>query len=277
MPMRVECAWARRGWMARSIRGGALLLCAGALMARTSVAQGSAAPPSRAAQKNRLPQCRRAVVDGIVHEGQGFQVEFARGLVFGLEPIRSGWALRVVAAGKPRGPHDYAEVATLPYQSVSPLLLSTDWAFRAQDAVGWTPRRFRYAGSASAYAALAAGYDGVVRGDMAASERAALIANEQPEGVLEIEDARLAPGAADQVRTAAAVSSRFTQTPHTLDGSGPPSMLGRLEEVRFRVLLDLPDSLQPARSVEVLKFACPVRPTVTSAVASHTSGKQNSD
>ena len=41
--------------------------------------------------------------------------------------------------------HDYAELATPPYESVSPLLLSTDFSFRAQDAVAWNPRRFRYA------------------------------------------------------------------------------------------------------------------------------------
>lgn len=238
---------------------------------------GAAWTQRPASAKGKVPQCRRAVLEGVVRAGQGFQTEFARGLVFGLEPIHSGWALRVVAAGKPRGPHDYAEVATLPYQSVSPLLLSTDWAFRAQDAVGWTPRRFHYAATESAFAALAAGYDAVLRGDGPASQRAALLAEAQPEGVLEIEDARLAPGTADQVRTAAAVSSRFPETPHTLDGSAPPSLLGRLEDVRFRVSLDLPTGLQPATGMKIAAFACPERPTVGMGAASQPPSKRMSN
>ncbi len=195
-------------------------------------------------------------------------MEFARGLVFGLEPIRSGWAMRVVAAKGARGPHDYAEVATLPYESVSPLLLSTDWAFRAQDAVGWTPRRFHYAAVESAYHALENAFDAVVRGDAPASRRAALLAEAQPEGLFEIQDARLAPGVADQTRMAAAVAARFTQTPHTVDGSAPASALGRLEAVRFRVALDLPAGLQPAAGMKIADVPCPVRPTAGAGSAS---------
>ena len=67
------------------------------------------------------------------------------GLEVTLEPLPSGWILRVIPKGKPRPPHDYAELATPPYHSVSPLLISTDYSFRAQDALGWNPRRFRFA------------------------------------------------------------------------------------------------------------------------------------
>jgi hypothetical protein len=207
--------------------------------------------------------CRRAVMEGVVHEGQGFQAEFARGLVFGMEPIRSGWVVRVVAAGKPRGAHDRAQLATLPYESVSPLLLSTDWAFRAQDAVGWTPRRFHFAATESAYQALAKSYDAVLSGDQEASRHAALLAEAQPEGLLEIEDAKLAPGRADQTRMAAAVSGKFTQTPHTLDTAAASSLLGRIEEVRFRVSLDLPAPLEPSKGMKIVTFSCLQRPTAT--------------
>ena len=50
--------------------------------------------------------------------------------------------------------HDYAELATPPYESVSPLLLSTDFSFRAQDAVAWNPRRFRYADNSAEFQRL---------------------------------------------------------------------------------------------------------------------------
>ena len=229
------------------------IACACGKKADTQTRAGSAKAKS-------LP-CRRTVMEGVLQEGQGFQAEFARGLVFGMEPIRSGWAVRVVAAKKARGPHEYAEVATLPYQSVSPLLLSTDWAFRAQDAVGWTPRRFRYAATEAAYLALAKDYDGVLRGDGAASQRAVQLASAQPEGLLEIEDAKLAPGLADQTRVAAAVSAHFAQTPHTLDSAAQPSPLGRIEEVRFRISLDLPAGLEPVKGLKIVMFSCPLRPT----------------
>ena len=42
-----------------------------------------------------------------------------------------------------------------PTKSVTPLSISTDFAFRAQDAIGWNPRRFRFATSAAAYHASA--------------------------------------------------------------------------------------------------------------------------
>ena len=77
---------------------------------------------------------------------------FTPGLKFLLEPIASGWIVRVLAAAGRGEPHDYAELATPPYRSVTPLAISTDFSFRAQDAVGWNPRRFRYAANAAAFA-----------------------------------------------------------------------------------------------------------------------------
>ena len=69
-----------------------------------------------------------------------------------LQPIHSGWILRVVPGVRRPDADlaaltyaDYALLATPPYQSVTPLSLSTDFGFRAQDAAGWNPRRFRFA------------------------------------------------------------------------------------------------------------------------------------
>lgn len=272
MPTRVE-SHGVRSYAARRRRRDALLRLLLGLLVACSGGRAWSQRGVSPARKAR-PQCRRAVLEGTVHEGQGFQVEFAQGLVFGLEPIRSGWAVRVVAANRPRGPRDYAEVATLPYQSVSPLLLGTDWAFRAQDAVGWTPRRFHFAGTEDAYRALLGGYDAVLRGDAAASQRAALLAEAQPEGLLEIKDAKLAPGLADQTRMAAAVSARFTATPHTVDASASPSPLGRVEDLRFRVSLDLPENKPAGAGVKIATFGCWGRPTAGNGAASDTPSTQ---
>ena len=80
--------------------------------------------------------------------GRAMSARSGNGLEVMLEPLASGWILRVLPASGPRPAHDYAELATPPYRSVSPLLISTDYSFRAQDAVAWNPRRFRYVGHA---------------------------------------------------------------------------------------------------------------------------------
>src|SRR5579871_6468917 len=86
--------------------------------------------------------CTRAVMEGEVWAGQRFEKRIGNGLEVMLEPLESGWILRVLPVGAPRPEHDYAELASPPYRSVSPLLISTDFSFRAQDAVAWNPRHF---------------------------------------------------------------------------------------------------------------------------------------
>jgi len=200
--------------------------------------------------------CSRVVFDGDVKAGEGFERVFAKGLKFYMEPLRSGWIVRVLAADEPRGPHDYAELATPPYRSVSPLLIGTDWSFRAQDAVAWNPRRFRYARSGEIFRRLAGLYGGVMANDAASSSKIAEIVSEQPEGVLQILDARMVPGLADQALMAAAVASHLEETPHEVDQSVAPSVLGRIEELRFRVKLDLPAGVSAAPGLVIEKIFC---------------------
>ena len=201
-------------------------------------------------------RCSRVVFDGDVKAGEGFEKVFAKGLKFYLEPLRSGWIVRVLAADEPRGIHDYAELATPPYRSVSPLLISTDWSFRAQDAVAWNPRRFRYVQNSEVFRRLAGLYGGVMANDAASSSKAAEIVSEQPEGVLQILDARMVPGLADQAQMAAMVAGHLEETPHEVDQSVAPSALGRLEELRFQVKLDLPEGIVPAAGLIVEKISC---------------------
>ncbi len=206
--------------------------------------------------------CSRVEFEGDVRAGDGFEKVFAPGLKFYLEPLRSGWIVRVLAADEPRGPHDYAELATPPYRSVSPLLISTDWSFRAQDAVAWNPRRFRYAASREAFRRLAALYDKVMAGDGPSAARAAELVSEQPEGVLQILDARMVPGLADQAQMAATVASHLSATPHTVDQSTTPSPLGRVEELRFRVDLELPAGFRTVTGLRIENIFCSAQPAV---------------
>jgi len=210
--------------------------------------------------------CRQAVIEGDVKAGQGFEREFAPGLKFLLEPLAqgSGWIVRVVPVGQARGAHDFAELATPPYRSVTPLAVSTDFSFRAQDAVGWNPRRFRYAQDAATARRLESLYAGVIANDAAASSKAAELATEQPEGELQILNAVMAPGTANQWQMAAAVALHFENTPHEVEQGAQPTALGKLEELQFRVKLELAPSVRAAKGTGEEKVTCAVRPTVAS-------------
>ena len=78
--------------------------------------------------------CQTGVLEGEVRAGESFARPIGGGLEVRLDALSwgSGWLLRVQPVRGPRPPHDYAELATPPYASVSPLLLSTDYSFRAQ-------------------------------------------------------------------------------------------------------------------------------------------------
>ena len=104
-------------------------------------------------------RCKRITVEGEVVAGRGFEREIGGGLTIGLDPVESGWAVRVVPTRGVRGEHDYAELATPPYRSVNPLLVTTGFGFRAQDVVGWNPRRFQFAASPAEFAALLRFYE----------------------------------------------------------------------------------------------------------------------
>ena len=203
-----------------------------------------------------------AVVEGEVSAGKSFERVFAPGLEFLLEPIASGWMVRVLRVNEPRGPHDYAELATPPYQSVTALAISTDFSFRAQDAVGWNPRRFRFATTARNFHKLEQMYVRLIAAGTSPqpaleSELASEIA-QSSEGTLTIVDAKLVPGTADQGAAAAAVASHFSTTAHTLvqEPDGHTSPLGRLVWVRFRLDLDVPRGFAVNSALRVGPGAC---------------------
>jgi hypothetical protein len=225
----------------------------GAVLAGSGVHTG-------AAQRGQAT-CAQAVMEGEVHAGERWARPVGNGLQVMLEPLASGWVLRLLPAEGPRPQHDYAELATPPYQSVSPLLLSTDFSFRAQDAVGWNPRRFRFVPDAEAYRRLLKAYQ-VYRATQPASAAAQAelvkLVNQMPEATLEIVDARLVPGTADQTSAAAAVASHFLTTAHSLDqpADGRATALGRLNWVRFRVSLDLLPGFRTEPGVALERRAC---------------------
>lgn len=208
------------------------------------------------------PACRVSVVEGEVTEGKGFEQEIGNGLKLWLQPIASGWIVRVIPAAGPIGDHDYAELATPPYQSVTPLSLSTDFSFRAQDAVGWNPRRFHFASSEAEFQRLEEVYR---RYEEAGANPPATIEVElgdevaqASEGKLTIVDARLVPGSADQWKMAAAVSNQFEKTAHSLQmpAEGTATPLGKLVWLRFRVELLLSAGWRVPKGAKVSAHVC---------------------
>lgn len=204
-----------------------------ALILSTSTTLQAAAPPACDLQ-----------INGELQAGQPFTAALPAGLKVYFQPIASGWILRILPAAGPLPAHDYAELATPPYQSVSPLSISTDFSFRAQDAVGWNPRRFRFATSAESFDRLQKAWQafenaGATPPAPLQVELSSEIA-QTASGTLTILDARLIPGTADQWKMAAAVASHFTTTAHTLAQSpdGSTSPLGKILWLRFRLNLD---------------------------------------
>ncbi len=208
--------------------------------------------------------CRRGVIEGEVKAGESFTHPLGNGLALRLEPLASGWILRVVPATGPRVDHDYAELATPPYHSVSPLLIGTDFSFRAQDAVGWNPRRFRFAANAASYAALREAYkpyESATAKPTPAEEQALGKALAPTSNALfQIVDARLIGGTADQWQMAAAVASHFNTTAHTVENlpDGKTLPLGKLLWLRFRVKFELPaaTAFKPDRTLKVESAPC---------------------
>jgi hypothetical protein len=158
------------------------------------------------------------------------------------------------------GQHDYAELATPPYASVSPLLLSTDFSFRAQDAVAWNPRRFRYVAGATEFAQLLEIY-GRYRAappTAGAENELAVEVSKAPEGSLQMLDARLVPGTANQAQTAAMVATHFNASAHTVEepSEGKGTTLGRLTWIRFRIRLDLPMGFKADKGLMIEVHKC---------------------
>lgn len=212
-------------------------------------------------QRAKIAQCRAGVLEGQVRAGESFIRPIGGGLELMLEPLASGWILRVLPSGQPRPQHDYAELATPPYHSVSPLLISTDFSFRAQDAVGWNPRRFRFAANQASFGRLLNAYneyEAKPRPSPSSQQNLAALVSQSPEAVLTILDAHLIPGTADQARTAAAVATHFLTTAHTIENppGGKPTALGTVTWIRFRISLNLPPGFRADRGLTIKQQPC---------------------
>jgi hypothetical protein len=181
--------------------------------------------------------CPSVTFEGEVQAGKSFHHGLGAQQSFLLESIASGWIARVLPASGARGAHDFAELATPPYRSPNPLLVSTDFSFRAQDAIAWNPREFHFFTTAEQMAVASKAYDATLKEPNRPAAGAALfpLLAEACTATLQIVDARIAGGSADQSLMAATVAQHFSQTAHTVDTTAPASKLGTVLWMRFRV------------------------------------------
>ena len=230
------------------------------------------APSSKAADLSVAQDCG-LTFEGEVVAGKSFSHAGPGRLNFLLESIPSGWIIRLIPRNLPRSAFDFAGLATPPYDSPNPILISTDFAFRAQDVIGWNPRRFQYFGSSEqmrqavkVYRLMKATTPSPTAEQAQANAHLIALSVAASPATFTILDARLIGGTGDQFVMAAAVASHLSTTAHVVEQSSSlhDSPLGKITWIRFRV--DFPfagdghrrscgrDSVARKADIEGIKF-----------------------
>ena len=227
------------------------------------------------------PSCQKIELTGEVKAGQEWESAFGQGWVFRVLPIQpgqagySGWDL-VVDREEPEGFPDALLVATPPYSSINEREIGTTFGLRAQDAIGWNPRSFRFLTDPKAFResqehfrALLAVPAGKTQPGTAASPPDGsaqeqnvrwlmAVGAKSSVGAFRILDARLTPGVADAAPFAQNWALAFPRTAHTSEPaqSGKSTPLGELHWMRFSVTLWLPSGWKAPRELHAVRGAC---------------------
>ena len=203
------------------------------------------------------------MLEGEVSAGKVWAAELGQGWVLRLAPIASqnaeysGWDLivdRATGAGYP----DALLLATPPYGSLNEREIGTTFGLRAQDAIGWNPRSFRFLTDPVQFAEAQKIYRKLLGSGSGASPENAgsggsrvkqdstsyLLAMQEhaSTGELRILDAHIVPGTADPAVYAQNWAIAASRTPHEMEpaSEGQSSARGRLAWMRFSVTLWLP-------------------------------------
>jgi len=253
-------------------------------------AWGAARGVPDGAGKPRTPDCEKIVLAGEVSAGRAWQAALGQGWVFRLLPIRadeagekkgasrfSGWDL-VVDREPPAGYPDALLLATPPYDSIGEREVGTTYGLRAQDAIGWNPRSFRFMTDPVAFREAQRLYLSLSRagwprpaptgGNLSAEDRSAekrrelqqlmKLTGESSPGEFRILDARLTPGTGDAAPYAENWALRSRNTPQT-DVPAPGGIStprGEIEWIRFSVTLWLPYEWSAPRDLHAVRTGC---------------------
>jgi hypothetical protein len=253
-------------------RGKRIWGCLALVMVCVAVARSQAHAP-------QLLRCEKMVFEGEVSAGQEWRAGFGEGWVFRVLPIQagkagySGWDLvvdREQAAGYP----DALLVATPPYNSINEREVGTTFGLRAQDAIGWNPRSFRFLSNVAAFRESQQLYRALSRGgqvrlvgpeamgqdtpEARATRRLTELERQSSTGQFRILDARLTPGVSDAAPYAGSWAAAFPKMPHTLEpaSGGKSTPLGELHWMRFSITLWLPESWKAPGPLHATRTAC---------------------
>ena len=208
-------------------------------MAALAIAVSHAATPP-------VRDCQRVDFQGEVNAGEEWKAAFGQGWVLRVLPIRpasagfSGWDIAIdrnPSAGYP----DSLLVASLPYDSINEREIGTTFGLRAQDAVGWNPRSFRFLTDPGQFRQAQQWFGQLARERAAAktqdveiSQRLLKLASTASSGQLRILDSRLVPGTADPQPFAQSWALAFSRTPHQIvAATGNAKPQGELVWMRF--------------------------------------------
>ena len=191
--------------------------------------------------------CARLVLEDEVKAGQEWNTSLGQGWVFRIVPVPpmqtgySGWDL-VVDRAQPAGFPDALYLATPPFGSINEREIATTFGLRAQDAIGWNPRTFRFLIDPKSFQDAQHAYRASSSSDTRAMNRLLELQKNAASGELRILDARLVPGAADPAPFAQQWTLAAARTPHQIESSanGQGSARGELHFLRFRLTLWLP-------------------------------------
>ena len=228
-----------------------------------------AGPPNQA-------NCQKVVLLGEVSAGHEWKARIGEGWVFRVIPIQpgqanySGWDL-VADSEQAAGYPDALLLATPPYRSINEREVGTTFGLRAQDAIGWNPRSFRFLTNPEAFresqklfrvlgqANNFLGPPGASSREGMAMQRQLKINHGSSSGEFRILDARLTPGNSDAATYAENWALASPKTPHTIEAAtgARSAALGELHWVRFSITLWLPEKWKLPAGLHPGRASCP--------------------
>ena len=191
--------------------------------------------------------CSKLVLEGEVTAGHEWKAPLGQGWLFRIVPVPplqtgySGWDL-VVDRSAPAGFPDALYLATPPFGSINEREIATTFGLRAQDAIGWNPRAFRFLIDPRAFHEAQQAYPAASSVDAKAINRLLELQKSAASGELRILDAHLVPGTADPAPFAQQWALAASRTPHRIESSANSqgSPRGELRSLHFRLTLWLP-------------------------------------
>jgi hypothetical protein len=217
--------------------------------------------------------CSRIVLSGEAVASQEWRQPLGQGWVFRLVPVApgpsafTGWDL-VVDRDPPAGYPDALLLATPPYHSIGEREIATTFGLRAQDALGWNPRSFRFLTDPASFLEARKQFQILGRGSVetpvpsaaqsTALQRLLTLSQHASAGQFRILDARIAPGTADAAPFAQRWALQSSRTPYTIgpNRSSPPTAHGELNWIRFSITLWLPAQWKAPAGIQTQRVPC---------------------